>query len=136
MTVATLISFPRHEDTNGDLCVYEGGQYVPFEIQRVFTVSAKAGDIRGDHAHRKCTQLLVCICGKVRVTCDDGSVTEEYILDSRGVGLLVPHGIWAKEEYLLCDGVLMVLCDQVYEAADYIRDYKDFKSFVEARGSR
>lgn len=136
MTRIASIRFPRHEDINGILCVYESGQHVPFDIRRVFTVSAKERDIRGDHAHKKCTQLLVCIAGKIRVTCDDGSVVTEYLLDSLGLGVLIPPGIWAKEEYMADDSVLMVMCDRGYEAEDYIRDYNDFKKFVGLIGAR
>lgn len=136
MTIASPIHFPVHRDKNGDLCVYECGQHVPFDIRRVFTVSARTGDIRGDHAHKKCTQLLVCVSGKIRVICDDGSAVTEYLLDNMGAGLLVPPGIWAKEEYMVDDAVLMVLCDRGYEAEDYIRDYIDFKSFLESKETR
>lgn len=130
---ATIINFPLHGDENGVLCVCECGKNVPFDVRRVFTVSAKAGDIRGDHVHKRCTQLLVCVSGKIRVTCDDGLVVTQHLLDHMGVGLLVPPGIWAKEEYLLDDAVLMVLCDRGYEAEDYIRDYADFKMFLASR---
>lgn len=136
MTLAELIHFPVYADNNGDLCVYECGQHVPFDIRRVFTVSARKGDIRGDHAHKKCTQLLVCLSGQIRVFCDDGSAVSEYFLANMGMGLLVPPGTWAKEEYLANDAVLMVLCDREYEAEDYIRDYNDFKSFLKSKGSR
>lgn len=136
MANATPIHFPKYEDTNGVLCVFECGRYVPFDVRRVFTVSARAGDIRGDHAHRKCTQLLVCVSGQIRVTCDDGSAVTQYLLDNMGVGLLVPPGIWAKEDYMVDDAVLMVLCDRGYEAEDYVRDYNDFKTFIELKESR
>lgn len=112
------------------LCVYEGGQHVPFDIRRVFTVSAREGDTRGDHAHKQCTQLLICVSGKIRVSCDDGSFVTQHLLDNMGAGLLVPPGIWAKEEYVTDSAVLMVLCDRHYEVDDYIRDYNDFKTFV------
>jgi len=124
----TPLSFKMHEDTNGVLCVYESGQLVPFDIRRVFTVSAGAGDIRGEHAHKRCAQLLVCVAGKILVSCDDGEVVTQHRLDNMGAGLLVPPGNWAKEEYLEDNSVLMVLCDRVYEVADYIRDYKEFKN--------
>jgi len=135
-TLATPVNFPTYEDTNGNLCVYESGQHVPFAIRRVFTVSAKAGDYRGDHAHKTCTQLLVCVSGVIRVVCDDGSTTAEYLLDTMGAGLLISPGIWAKEEYLVDDAVLMVLCDRAYEPEDYIRDYNEFKSFIGSKGPR
>ena len=130
MTTAKAIHFKKYEDTNGILCVYEGNQQVPFDIRRVFTVTAKAGDIRGDHAHKQCTQILICVSGKIRVSCDDGSAVTKHLLDDMGDGLLVPPGIWAKEKYITDDAVLMVLCDRGYEAEDYLRDYNDFKTFI------
>ena len=128
----TTINVPTHSDKNGNLCVFEGGKYVPFDICRVFTVCAKVGNIRGDHAHKRCTQLLVCVSGEIRVTCDDGLVVTEHLLDTMATGLLVPPGIWMKEEYMVDDTVLMVLCDRSYEDEDYIRNYLNFKSFLES----
>jgi dTDP-4-dehydrorhamnose 3,5-epimerase-like enzyme len=127
---ARLISFPRHVAGNGALRVYESPIDVPFAIQRVFTVSAKKGDVRGRHAHKACTQLLVCGSGQIRVTCDEGASTSEHTLDGAGPGLLVSPGVWASEEYLTDDALLVVLCDRPYESDDYIRDYAAFKEYV------
>jgi dTDP-4-dehydrorhamnose 3,5-epimerase-like enzyme len=129
MNVATAIKFPRYIDPNGDLCVYECGRQVPFGVQRVFTVSAVSGDMRGDHAHKQCTQLLVCVSGCIKVYCDNGAVETCHRLDSMHVGLLIPPGIWAREEYLTDGAVLMVLCNQNYDENDYIRDYEVFKTY-------
>lgn len=136
MALAIPVHFKKHVESNGVICVLECGQQVPFDIRRVFTVSARAGDIRGDHAHKKCTQLLVCVYGQIHVTCDDGSAITEYRLDNMSEGLLVPPGIWAIEKYMVDDAVLMVLCDRGYEAEDYIRDYTDFKMFLGSMKSR
>lgn len=133
MPSATKINFKKHEHLNGMLCVYESGQLVPFDIRRVFTVSAKAGDIRGEHAHKQCAQLLICVSGSIRVGCDDGVIVTQYLLDNMGMGLLVPPGVWATEEYLKDDAVLMVLCNLGYEESDYIRDYNEFKIFTGLR---
>lgn len=129
MTEATPIQFDTFEAPNGVLCVYESGKQVPFGVQRVFTVFAKAGQVRGDHAHRRCTQLLVCVSGRILVSCDNGYCVKEYLLDHMGAGLLVPPGVWARQDYQN-SAVLMVLCDRGYEAEDYIRDYGDFKAFL------
>lgn len=130
------ISFPRYLDPNGVLCVFESGIQLPFEIRRVFTVSALLGDLRGDHAHKECTQLLVCVSGQIRVTCDDGLLVTNHLLQSMCDGLLIPPGIWAREEYLTDGAVLMVLCDSKYDEAEYIRDYDNFKKFVAQRERR
>ena len=130
MTEATAIKFPIFMDPNGNLCVYECGRQVPFDIMRVFTVSAVRGNMRGNHAHKQCTQLLICVSGKIRVYCDNGVVVTEHQLYDMNIGLLIPPGIWAKEEFITDGAVLMVLCNENYDEADYIRDYRDFKMFV------
>jgi dTDP-4-dehydrorhamnose 3,5-epimerase-like enzyme len=130
MASVTLIQFPTFKDSNGTLGVYESGDHVPFEIKRVFTVSAQANDVRGEHAHKKCKQLLICVAGEIRVDCDDGSQVTQYLLKDMSAGLLVPPGVWAREEYLTDYSVLMVLCDRRYEEGDYIRDYNEFISWV------
>ena len=130
MTDATRVHFPSHAEDNGVVYVYECGRHVPFSIQRIFTVTARKGDIRGDHAHKKCTQLLVCVSGQVRVICDNGLKKAEYELTNMETGLLIPPGIWAHQEYTTDDAVLMVLCDRRYETEDYIRDPGEFKKFL------
>jgi dTDP-4-dehydrorhamnose 3,5-epimerase-like enzyme len=130
MTQPRVIHFPRYLDPNGNLCVYECGRQVPFDIRRVFTVTAVSGDMRGDHAHKQCTQLMVCVSGRIQVFCDDGLTVTQHQLDSMNIGLLVPPGIWAKEKYLTDGAVLMVLCNQNYKEDDYIREYKEFKTFI------
>jgi hypothetical protein len=57
-------------------------------------------------------------------------VVTQHLLENMDAGLLVPPGIWAREEYITDGAVLMVLCDRGYEAEDYLRDYNDFKTFV------
>jgi dTDP-4-dehydrorhamnose 3,5-epimerase-like enzyme len=45
------------------------------------------------------------------------------------MGLLIPPGIWSEQLYLTENTVLTVLCDRVYEAEDYIREYSIFLKF-------
>ena len=131
MIEATPIVFDTFAALNGVLCVYESGAKVPFVVRRVFTVCAKAGNLRGNHAHRRCAQLLVCLVGRIKVSCDNGRYIKEYVLDDMASGLLIPPGVWATQDYLDNNAILMVLCDRGFEAEDYIRDYDDFKFFLE-----
>lgn len=125
------IRFPVFNDSNGALAVFEGGGVgaVPFAIARVFTVVANNRATRGNHAHYRCTQLLVCLSGKIRVTCFDGQSTEVFLLENAGEGVLVSPGTWATQEYQEDDSVMMVLCDRGYEADDYMRDYQTFVDY-------
>ena len=130
MTKPFLIDFQLHGNDTGVLCVYETGKSVPFQISRVFTVSAKKDEVRGNHAHKQCSQLLVCVSGEIEVTCDNGTDESIYQLNNMGQGLLIPPGIWAVEKYIREDSVLIVLCDRGYEEEDYIRDYDEFKNHI------
>lgn len=124
-----LIQLPHYFEENGDLVVMEGVSYVPFPIARVFAVRAPVGAIRGQHAHKACTQFLTCPKGSVKVLCDDGSSKETYILDRFDMGLLISCGIWVEYVYQVPESILTVLCDQPYEVKDYIRDYEEFKKY-------
>jgi len=103
---------------------YEAERVVPFAIRRVFTVQARrAGLVGGRHAHRICQQLLVCVHGACEVICAaELDQRRSFMLDRADQGLWIPASIWAEQRYLTDDTVLMVLCDQLYDAGDYLRD--------------
>ena len=121
-----IIHLPHHFEENGDLIVMEKFKNVPFEIQRVFVVRAPKGAIRGQHSHIKCTQLLTCPSGIIDVQCDDGKNKSYFTLNHPNMALLIPPGIWAQQTYTVENSILTVLCDRIYEAEDYIREYNIF----------
>jgi len=126
MSPVETISLSIHREENGSVAVFEEGT-VPFPIRRTFVVTADVGQVRGDHAHRVCSQLLVVLRGKVRVSIDDGNTSQEFLLSESAQGLLIPPMIWSTQTYLSEGSILLVVCDQLYDEADYIRDYSDFK---------
>jgi dTDP-4-dehydrorhamnose 3,5-epimerase-like enzyme len=121
-----LVKLPHHFEDNGDLVVMEGLANVPFAIARVFVVRAPEGSVRGQHAHKACSQFLTCPRGSVEVVCTDGSHSAEFELNHPNLGLYIPPGIWAEQRYKDKGTVLTVLCDRVFEPEDYIREYPDF----------
>lgn len=128
-----LIEFPSFVDPNGMLTVFEEGTNVPFVIRRVFAVTAEKGAKRGEHAHRRCSQLVVCISGSIRLSCFDGDSAEEVVMSNDGRGALILPGTWATQEYLQSGSTIMVLCDRAFEAEDYIRDYQEFLDMKAAK---
>jgi dTDP-4-dehydrorhamnose 3,5-epimerase-like enzyme len=120
------IDLPVHRRDDGEVVVAETSASVPFAIARVFTISAPVQARRGEHAHRQCLQLMLCVNGAVDVICDDGSDTRAFSLDQGNLGLLVPPTIWNTVIFRETNSVLVVLCDRPYEEHDYIRDYSAF----------
>ena len=131
MKSVKLIELPYHKENNGDLVAVEGeSNVIPFSIKRVFNVRAQKGNIRGRHAHRQCSQLLICTNGSIEVKCDDGSTNELYVLDKPNFGLVIAPGVWAEQRYMENNTILTVLCDRPFEEVDYLRNYEDFIIFA------
>ncbi len=131
MKLVKLIELPYLKESNGDLVAVEGeSNVIPFSIKRVFNVRSQKGNIRGRHAHRQCSQLLICTNGSIEVKCDDGNTNELYVLDKPNFGLLIAPGVWAEQRYMEDNTILTVLCDRPFEEVDYLRNYEDFKLFA------
>ncbi len=118
----------HHARGDGQLSVL-GQDDLPFPIVRLFFVSAMEGAKRGMHAHKRCSQFMICTSGEIEVICDDGDAARSFMLDRLNLGLLVPPGIWATEVYRTPGSVLTVACDRPYEEDDYIRDYDVFQRY-------
>lgn len=124
----------RHvEDrVRGDLTALEFTQDLPFAPQRIFmTYGIPSECTRGQHAHRRCEQFLVCVHGECHVIVDDGENREEFCLNRPTFGLHVPPMVWAQEHLHSADSVLMVLASRPYEPEDYIRDYNQFVGMLD-----
>ena len=127
-----MVELPRHTRADGEVVVADAAAQVPFQIQRMFVLAAPAGAKRGRHAHRLCSQFMICVNGAVNVVCEDGSEQRTFTLDRRNLALLVPPGIWNTVNFRDDASVVAVLCDRPYEDHDYIRDYAEFLSFRES----
>ena len=116
------------KDFRGELSVYDFKDF-PFKVVRVFTVKANANEIRGNHAHKKCLQLMFCLSGKIKICIDNGYKKITKTLSKPNLGILVPNGFWASQTYLENNSIMIVFCDRIYEKDDYIHDYKKFQSW-------
>jgi len=127
----TVHRLPVFADLRGSLSVGEFPKQVPFVPKRYFIVFEVPGkDVRGEHAHRRCHQFLVCLRGSLSVVVDDGQSSEEIALDRPGIGLYLPPMIWAVQYRYSSDALLLVFASDPYDTGDYIRDYDEFLSAI------
>jgi acetyltransferase-like isoleucine patch superfamily enzyme/dTDP-4-dehydrorhamnose 3,5-epimerase-like enzyme len=118
-------------DLRGSLVAAELAEFLPFAVKRFFLVHDVPGrEVRGQHAHKTCHQLLVCVRGSCRVIADDGVRRQEFLLDRASLGLYIPPKVWAAQFDYSPDAELLVLASHPYDAADYIRDYDEFLRHV------
>jgi UDP-2-acetamido-3-amino-2,3-dideoxy-glucuronate N-acetyltransferase len=126
-----LHRLPLVPDLRGSLTFGEACRHVPFEIKRYFLVFDVPGQhIRGEHAHRSLQQFLICVHGTCHAVVDDGTIREEYVLNSPNIGLYVPPMCWCVQYKYSPNAVLLVLASSHYDDSDYIRNYSEFLNLV------
>ncbi len=128
---AQLVRVTVAQDLRGSLAAIELASGLPFVPARFFAVfGVPSKDVRGEHAHRECSQVLVCLRGSVRCVVDDGTGREEVLLDRPDLGLYMPPMLWGSQFDYSPDTVLAVFASHPYDGGDYIRDYDEFLEAV------
>jgi acetyltransferase-like isoleucine patch superfamily enzyme len=124
---ARLLRLPVIEDLRGKLSFAQVGSELPFVPKRYmvqFDVPSK--EVRGEYAHRRLEQVLVCLRGSVEVLVDDGQARDAVVLAGPQLGLYVPPLLWTSHYKYTPDALLLVLASLEYDADDYIRSYEEF----------
>lgn len=123
---ARLHQLRRASDLRGSLVATDHDD-LPFQPERTFLVlGVPTTEVRGEHAHRSCEQVLICVNGSVSCVVDDGTARREVRLDRPDVGLYMPAMLWGTQYRYSADAVLLVLASLPYDPDDYIRDYETF----------
>jgi WxcM-like, C-terminal len=121
-----LCHFPAIVDGRGRLTVAEFAA-MPFPVRRAFFISeVPPGETRGGHAQRTCAELLLPIAGSVIVTVDDGTRTQDILLQDPNVGLVIAPMVWCLLSRFSKGAALAVFASHPQDEADKIRDYAEF----------
>ncbi len=116
----------------GKLSFFEAEKDFLFPIKRIYYISkVPEGVRRGFHAHKELKQLLFCPYGKIQIILDNGEKREEIVLSDPSVGIMIDRPMWREMLWLEKDSVLCVAASEYYLVEDYIRNYDEFKRFVE-----
>lgn len=129
------LRLPRHARDDGEVVVAEAATGVPFAIARLFVLRAPGGAVRGDHAHRLCTQFVILLNGSVEISIEDGTSRRTISMDSSDQALFVPPMIWTKVRFVEPQSVVGVLCDRPYEPEDYVHEYPHFMLLRQGGGA-
>lgn len=127
-----IIQLPKIEDSRGNLSFIEGGNHVPFDIQRVYYLyDVPGGSERGSHAHKNLHQLVIAMSGSFDVVLDDGQSNGRFHLNRSYYGLYICPMMWRSLDNFSSGAVCMVLASARFDEDDYIRDYQEFINAVE-----
>ena len=128
MEEVRLIELPKIGDRRGNLSVIEEKNHIPFKAERTFWIyDVPGGESRGGHAYRSTEEFIVALSGSFDVVLDDGRERKTFSLNRSYYGLYVPKMMWREMTNFSTNSVALVLSSTKYDAADYIRDYEQFK---------
>ena len=115
-----------HLDQRGALFACELSD-LQFDVVRIYTISfSKRGTVRGKHAHKRLSQRVICVQGKICIEVQ--TLNKKQTTTILGVGDFVdiaPY-CWRELEALTDSSVALVLCDQIYDPDDYISSIEEF----------
>ena len=115
----------------GKLIPFTFNNKFPIKAKRIFYIFGKKNKIRGEHAHRKCSQFLFPLLGNFELSILSKTQNKKFTLYSKkSFGFLIKPKTWLKIKFLSKLSVLMVVCDKNYDFKDYIEDLKEFKKIT------
>ena len=118
------------------LTAYTSHENVPFNLKRIFlTGNVSKRSKRGSHAHKKTSQIFICLYGMINIRCFDGKKTELFKLTNQSLGIYIPPTIWYDTLYEGLNNSIMVLADKKYNLKDYILSKRDYLVFRKRNAS-
>lgn len=118
-------------DKRGILVPMDLSLNVHFEVKRIFYIyGIPIYSERGSHAYYNTEQVLICMCGNLKIKCFDGNEKIVYELSSPNEALYISPKVWRTTFEHSPDAVLLVLSSLEYNESDYIRDYNKFLEVV------
>ena len=127
-------TFNKFKKKSGTLIPISLSKDIPFKTKRVFMIYGNKNFIRGNHAHKKCSQFLVPIFGKIKIDYFDKFRKNSVLLNSdKKKGILLKPLTWCKLTFLSKNSIILVFCDREYEYKDYIEKISDFKKILKIK---
>ena len=118
-----------HTDKRGNLSIVDFS-FLPFIPVRMFYINeVPKNEIRGQHAHYKTKQYLICLNGKVEVILYNGYKEEKLTL-TKNEGIFIDKLIWDSQKYLTENDMILVLASTPYIKDDYITDINVFTKII------
>ena len=123
-----IIELPKINDKRGNLSFLESPRQLPFEIARTYWIyDVPGGQTRGGHAFKKQQEFIIALSGSFDVVLHNGTEEMKFSLNRSYYGLYVPKMYWRSLENFSTNSLALIVSDANYDAADYIRDFDDYK---------
>ena len=125
------IKIKSFKSFSGKLIPITFNKKFPFAVKRIFFLYGIKNKIRGDHAHKKCSQLFMPVSGKMILNIKTPYLKKKILIgkDSKHA-ILVPPKYWCSIKFHEKNSILMVACNKHYEVNDYLESFKEYKEYL------
>lgn len=118
---------PTVQDERGSLSFAQIKSEIPFYVKRIYYIYNNTQSlVRGEHAHKKLEQVMICMNGSVDLLLKAGGKEYIFNLSSPNQAVYIPKGCWRSLSNFSKDVVCVVLASEVMQEEDYIKDYEEF----------
>ena len=125
------IKIKSFKSVTGKLIPISFNKKFPFSTKRIFFLHGSKNKIRGDHAHKKCSQLFMTVAGKIILNIKTPHSTKSFLItENSKYAILVPPKYWCSVKFIKKKSILMVITDRFYEYKDYIETFSEYKKYL------
>ena len=128
-----IIKLKFYKKKGGKLFALDFQKTFPFKIRRIFYIFGKKNLVRGDHAHKKCKQIFIPICGKIELKIKNYNKEKKIILHKKNIAVLIPNLTWCSLKFINKNSIVMVVCNRKYEYNDYIEKYSELLKILKKK---
>ena len=120
------------KDSRGKLASIDHKKFNFFSIKRTFFINFLRSKVtRGKHAHKKCSQFIICISGKIKIRTIDSKLNKkDFILSNFNKGIYIKPYVWVEIVSLKSNTSIVCFADRKYEKLDYINTFTEFKKII------
>ena len=128
------IKIKSFSKSTGKLIPITFNKKFPIKVKRIFFLFGKKNKTRGQHAHKKCSQLFIPIQGKMilKILTPQSKKTIQLNTSSKNA-VLVPPKYWCDVKFINKNSILMVACDKYYQINDYLKNFTEYKKYLKKK---
>ena len=128
-----ILSYSIYSEYNGTLIPFYTHKHFPkyFKLKRFFLLYGKNKFFRADHAHQKCSQIIIPLRGKIYVSIKSRNYEKKFVLEvKKKKCLIIPPYNWIKINFQNNQDSLLTLCNFEYDKREYISNYRNFLNII------
>jgi len=122
----TILKVKKIKNVNGTLMPLYFNKIHSFKTKRIFIVKGDKNFIRGQHAHKKCTQIILQIEGETEIEVTNKKKYKFILKSTQNKMLRIPPMNWVNITFKKNKTSFLVLCDVNFSKKEYIYNFTTF----------